>query len=198
MFKPFFPKMFTSGPLFQFDLFFLKQRQKFDIPVLNKVFQWVSIVDEKYISMFIIYSSIYYFLDNKYDMFQFILLVTLSDQICKRLIKDRFKRHRPYRYLTENEGKNHVFWKKFHGYTKKARSSMCSSHAANFLAQGLLIAQLTPALSIYILPFFVFVGISRWFVGAHWVSDILVGWTIGILSVWIHVEYIYPFIITLI
>lgn len=195
MSKHYFPKILKEGKLFEFDLYFLRIRQNINRPNLNKFFQYIAIFDEKYIMMIIVYGSIFYLLENKYDIFQFIVLVTLSDQMAKRLIKDIFKRRRPYRYLTLNEDKNHIFVG-FKGYTKKAISSMCSSHAANFLAQAFLIHDLVPLLSPIIFPFYIIIGFARWFIGAHWVTDILVGWALGFIAYKIHSVYLYPYLIS--
>lgn len=193
--KHYFPKFLQEGPLFNFDHYFLVLRKKMNYPLLDKFAQFIGLYDEKYILMLITYGTIFYFLENKYDIFQFAILVTLSDQMCKRLIKDRFKRRRPYKYVKNLEGQDHVF-SNFSGYTRRAKSSMCSSHAANFLAQAILVNQLAPILSPIIFPLYIIIGIARWYIGAHWVTDILVGWVMGILAYFIHENYLYPYILT--
>lgn len=199
MIKPLEPKLFSEGLLFKLDLFFLRKREAIQTKHLNNFAQWVSNLDMQFIPMGIIYGIVLYYLNSWIDLLQFILLVTLSDQICKQLIKNRFNRYRPCWQIRQENNPlraDYGLFNEFSGYTKHARSSMCSSHAANFLAQALLINLLAPEVSIYIFPLFIIVGISRWYVGAHWVSDIIVGWGVGYLAFWLHTNYVYPFIIS--
>jgi membrane-associated phospholipid phosphatase len=196
--KPFFPKVFEEGFLFKIDLFFLNRREKFSVHFLDIFFQKLATIDKNYFLMFILYGIIFYFLENKYDIFQFAFLVALSDQFVKHLVKNIFRRFRPYRYLTMRDKGDFHALAKFRGFALYGQKSMCSAHATNFLAQAFLVNHLVPKISIYYFIIFTLIGFGRWFIGAHWASDVIVGWIFGILLFFLHIKYIYPFILFLI
>jgi membrane-associated phospholipid phosphatase len=179
--------IFETGKLFFVDQFFVKFRLKIKSKIFDKTFQFISVIDSKaifwitYIAMILFFFSI-----NKMAILFICLLI--SDQSCRWLLKKNIRRLRPFKwYYREYERTNKwtdeidVF-KHFSGYSPEANSSMCSSHAANFLGQGLIIYYFLPSLGLIILPFFILIGIARWFIGAHWFSDIIVGWIVGFLS----------------
>lgn len=77
-------------------------------------------------------------------------------------------------------------------YTTFANASFPSGHAANssivYLSVSILVAMATPRLSHRVavlavaIAITVAIGLSRLFLGVHWPSDVLAGWTIG--SAW--------------
>ena len=96
------------------------------------------------------------------------ILVILSDFVGAQL-KLMIARARPCHVLTQiNE---------LHGCG--GTFSMPSNHAVNSATAAAFLFTLYPSTGWITWPLVVFIGISRVYVGAHYVSDVVVGWVLG-------------------
>ncbi len=99
------------------------------------------------------------------------LLVTvgLTDLISSQLLKPLIGRMRPCHYLALNTplGCSISF-------------STPSSHAANISAFCGYIIAFRKKLAYFLIPLIIIVSLSRVYAGIHWLSDVLLGWCLGI------------------
>jgi len=59
--------------------------------------------------------------------------------------------------------------------------SMPSNHAVNSSTAVAFLVVLYPSLGWVLWPLMALIGLSRVYVGAHYVTDVLVGWAIGLV-----------------
>lgn len=110
--------------------------------------------------------------------------IFISDQISVHLFKNIVERYRP----SHNEHLKHLlhFYEVKPGeYYTGGKYGFVSSHAANFFA---MIAFIFPFFKVYknlILIFLILIGLmvalSRIYLGVHYLSDVIVGATLGVL-----------------
>lgn len=121
--------------------------------------------------------SCYLFMLKRYKNLAILLTAVLGGVILSFLLKDIFGRPRPDLVVDTSEITNASFPS---GHSLLA--------AATYLTLGALMAQIQPRfrlkaftmlLAIFLM---VLVGFSRVYLGVHWPSDVLAGWTIG--AVW--------------
>jgi undecaprenyl-diphosphatase len=60
-----------------------------------------------------------------------------------------------------------------------------SNHAVNTAASAMFFQMLYPGISVVAWPIVVLIGFSRVYVGAHYPSDVLGGWLIGVVGAWL-------------
>jgi undecaprenyl-diphosphatase len=91
------------------------------------------------------------------------------------LLKWIFGRYRPPMLLTENQYGFSFF---AHGYMVH---SFPSGHSATAAALTVLACKFMPRFGWLWLCMGLLIAVSRIFVGAHYASDVIVGWTVGLL-----------------
>jgi undecaprenyl-diphosphatase len=152
---------------------------------------------------FIILSLTYFKLDLKHWLlfiFSSILLFVLTDQICLHLFKDLVLRERPS-YNAEISSQLHLYYNAEIGelYKGKQFASFVSSHAANYFSLVAFYSWVIDRkwtwdiLTLIIIG--LVVGLSRIYLGVHYLSDIIGGATIGIMLAWLFKRYIYDFFV---
>lgn len=112
-----------------------------------------------------------------------VLLITMSDQLASSIFKPLFERLRPS-HNPELENQLH-FVKNYRG----GKFGFTSSHAANVFALAfyltLLVGNRLKWLPIILIPWAIFVSVSRVYLGVHYPSDILVPAILSIPIAWI-------------
>ena len=134
--------------------------------------------------LFLIYSAYQHF--GKKNTIYFVVLVitaiALSDLVSSKIIKESVERYRPSHNL-ELESQLHFYKQKNGEFYQGGEYGFVSSHAANFFAialfVGLIFREKAPQLiyTLYIIA--ILVGVSRIYLGVHYLSDILGGAIVG-------------------
>lgn len=135
-----------------------------------------------------------------------LLGVLLSDQLCKWLFKRPIRRQRPAEWFV-GEDKWKPTWRavrlapaltkiyaNYAHFSRRSYSSMCSSHAANYLTQAILLSYFVQEFAPIFYGVAALVSLGRWYIGAHFASDILVGWLVGIGVAACMIAYGIPFL----
>lgn len=179
-------------------------RLKFQSPVLSKILSWFAVLDQQYRVMFLYGAGLIAYLiqfveSGGWLIAAVILNVFISDQTCKWFFKRPIRRMRPGKFFVPEEERKPEWadlplkqrrvhtqmaqiYRSYKGYSIRANSSMCSSHASNFLSHALVVSHFFNPMLTLLLPVAFLVGIGRWYVGAHWLSDVVVGWCVGIIA----------------
>ncbi len=134
--------------------------------------------------LFLIYLAYQHF--GKKNTIYFVVLVitaiALSDLVSSKIIKESVERYRPSHNL-ELESQLHFYKQKNGEFYQGGEYGFVSSHAANFFAialfVGLIFREKAPQLiyTLYIIA--ILVGVSRIYLGVHYLSDILGGAIVG-------------------
>lgn len=135
--------------------------------------------------LFLIYLSYQHF--GKKNTIYFVLLViaaiALSDLVSSKIIKETVERYRPSHNL-ELAPKLHFYKQKNGEYYQGGEYGFVSSHAANFFALafivGLIFKEKAPKLIYTLFTIAILVGLSRIYLGVHYLSDILGGALVGL------------------
>jgi undecaprenyl-diphosphatase len=184
--------VFKMSALYSIDkdiLFFFNQELRSEF--LNSVFVFFS--DRKsalyFIPLLILILLVFY--KNRTDgRFRKLIIVlglaaaavSFADVITARIIKPVFARPRPCQVL---EGL--CFWKEKAGLwvitdgisSYKSSFSFFSNHAANSMTAALVLGHFYKKLLIVFIAVSVLIGLSRLYLGVHYPSDVLSGWTAG-------------------
>jgi membrane-associated phospholipid phosphatase len=177
--------------------------------LLDVIFtQFASIERNLLASMLYILGAVYVALQSS-DSFLLILCtllfsVLLSDQTCKWFFKRPIRRQRPAEWFVD-ERKWRATWRKvrlapevtaiyekYTNFSRRSYSSMCSSHAANYFAQAILMQHFMPKYAGIFYSVAALVSIGRWYIGAHFMSDIFVGVFIGTSAAAFSIYFIIP------
>tara|TARA_B110000305_G_C19341844_1_gene589577 strand:- start:53 stop:616 length:564 start_codon:yes stop_codon:yes gene_type:complete len=123
------------------------------------------------------------------------ITVGLGDLIAHDLIKETIQRFRPSHHLEVSKHLNFV-----NGY-KGGMFGFVSNHATNMSIVGIMVFNMIknsyPKSWIYLLIFVVLISYSRIYLGVHYLSDIIGGWTLGFILSFISSKYINKFILKL-
>ncbi len=137
--------------------------------------------------------------DKVYLLALLLVSVLFSDQICLWVFKKNIRRFRPKTWLAwgpdEEIKKTHrYYFEKYLGYSDKSLSSMCSSHAANYLTQAIILDHFVTEFAFLFYAVAFLVSFGRYYIGAHWLSDILVGWIVACVTAYTMITYVLPFL----
>mgnify|MGYP001160815364 FL=1 len=123
------------------------------------------------------------------------ITVGLGDLIAHDLIKETIQRFRPSHHLEVSKHLNFV-----NDY-KGGMFGFVSNHATNMSIVGIMIFNVIknsyPKSWIYLLIFVVLISYSRIYLGVHYLSDIIGGWTLGFILSFTGSKYINKFILKL-
>jgi len=123
------------------------------------------------------------------------ITVGLGDLIAHDLIKETIQRFRPSHHLEVSKHLNFV------NEYKGGMFGFVSNHATNMSIVGIMIFNVIknsyPKSWIYLLTFVVLISYSRIYLGVHYLSDIIGGWTLGFILSFIGSKYINKFILKL-
>jgi undecaprenyl-diphosphatase len=123
------------------------------------------------------------------------ITVGLGDLIAHDLIKETVQRFRPSHHLEVSKYLNFV------NEYKGGTFGFVSNHATNMSIVGIMIynviKNLYPKSWIYLLIFVVLISYSRIYLGVHYLSDIIGGWTLGFVLSFLGSKYINKFILKL-
>ena len=100
------------------------------------------------------------------------LAAGMTDPICARLLKPAFERIRPC----------HVVEDVRMLASMKSSFSFPSAHAANTAAVAMALALFYRRSALLFVPLSFAVGLSRIYIGVHWPTDVIAGWTVGIVT----------------
>lgn len=209
MFKQKEYQIFETGFVQKFDLFFTKIRMAIDTIIFDKLLRLFANIDRNWIinSLFLVG---FIYLNWRFGewiwLLYFAILVFISDSLCSYLFKKNIKRYRPGAWFFGESHpmkagfehrlglKERARFDKFKGYVRNSHASMCSSHAANYFSFALLAADLYMINSLLFFVPFLLVGVGRWYTGAHWLSDIIIGWAVGFIAYIIMTRIIMSFL----
>jgi len=179
-----------EGFLFSID----KKLSEYQVRYINRVFLdsffvWLATLDKKYFALGAIYGYLFWNDLNLVQIASLLIVLIFSDQLCRWCFKKPIHRLRPIKWYAHKvidlheSHPEYAVLEKFRPYVAWfSHASMCSSHTANFFAQGLLLNYFVPDYGFWILCLFISVGFGRMYIGAHWFSDVCVGWAVGYIS----------------
>lgn len=140
---------------------------------LGYLFLFISRIAKNPFSYFVFLSCYFYFNLDFYPFLYASLAILISDQSSLWLFKKNIRRARPSlsRPLpSQNDASN------------RSQSSMCSSHVANTSAFVLSLSLFYPPFEYYAYLSILLMALSRLYLLAHYLSDVLIGLCVGILS----------------
>lgn len=128
------------------------------------------------------------------------ITVGLGDLIAHDLIKETIQRYRPSHNIEISNQLN--YYLKSNGtFYRGGQFGFVSNHATNMSIVGIMIFNVIknsyPKSWIYLLIFVVLISYSRIYLGVHYLSDIIGGWTLGFILSFIGSKYINKFILKL-
>jgi hypothetical protein len=133
-----------------------------------------------------------------------LITVLFSDQACKWFFKRPIRRQRPAEWFMDKRRWKPTWrperlapelssiYEKYPYFSRRSYSSMCSSHAANYFAQAVLMHYFVPTYAVLFYSVAALVSLGRFYIGAHWMSDILVGCLVGFSTAALCINYILP------
>jgi len=161
----------SPPPPVDVDLLSLLNQPAHPLPVLDEVLKAAS--NGGLLLALAALAGIYLWLKSPQRLFATILLalaIAASDLISVRVIKPEVDRPRPCKVDP---------FRVRHPLGCGSGASFPSSHASNTAAAAVIFAWGAPRLSFLGLALTLLVGISRVYVGAHWPTDVMVGWALG-------------------
>ena len=123
-----------------------------------------------------------------------IIVVAISDLTSVHLFKNVFERYRPSHHALLTE---HLHFYQFENgeFYKGGQFGFISSHAANFVGICVYVLFVLRSSFKFLLPLLIaciiLVLFSRIYLGVHYLSDVLVGSAVGMLSAYVVFRFIY-------
>lgn len=155
--------------LFKIDKKVLYLFQQINHPILDTIMRWITHSGDLNV-LYICLGIYFYWTKQRYYAVNIILATGLVLIVCNVLLKNILKRTRPYDRFDDIKVKI---------FPKPNDFSMPSGHT--FMAFGIAISLWGSVWMPWAIALAILMGISRLYVGVHYLSDVLVGAVLGIL-----------------